>query len=165
MSDDLLRDLVGITDQERTVRAALRVERSPCARRPPALLPDIGAGPRIAGKELIGGLLRRRGYIAERVYTNLEAIGWMPGTRTRLTVKIDEGTETSRLSSDDGDHQRQPEDAGPGERLRRATDPQPYRKGILHRAGIDTLASEGGPILAGPVHLFVAADLQQQLAV
>src|SRR5260221_247050 len=155
MSDDLLGDVVGITDQERTVRASLRVERSQCDRRPSALLPDIGDGPRIAGKELIGGLLRRRGYIAERGSTNLEAIGWMPRTRTRLTGKLDEGTETSRLSSDDGDHPRQAEDAGPGERVRRRTDRQPDPQVKLHRCADRTtgVVMRGGEAVDADLHL------------
>src|SRR5258708_32679919 len=140
MSDDLLRDLVRIADQECTVRTSLRVERTPRNRRPPALLPDIRDGACVAREEFIGGLLRRGRDVTQRGHANLETIGRMPRTCARLTVEIDQGTKTPRLSPDDGDHQTQPEDAGPGEGLRCPSDPQPHRQPTLHGSQPDALA-------------------------
>src|SRR5438445_12770628 len=72
MSQDLLRYFVGVTDEQRPVRAELRVEARTGDGRPSALLRDTADGPGIAGKEVVGCLLAGGGDIAERVHADLE---------------------------------------------------------------------------------------------
>src|SRR5258708_7134138 len=68
-----------------------------------------------------------------------------------------------RFSADNCDHQRKAKRAGASKRLRGAANAKPYRQRILHRPGINTLSGQRRPMFAGPVHVLVLADLQQQV--
>src|SRR5881409_2962708 len=78
-------------------------------------------------------------------------------------IQVDERTEAMRLTADDRDHQRKPERPGADERFRRAADAQPDREWVLHRPRVDTLAAQGRAVLAGPVHMLLLPDLQEQV--
>jgi hypothetical protein len=75
VSYDLVGDFVGAADQQRAIRAPLRVEVRTSAGTPAALLADVADRAGVAGIELIRGLLRRGRDVAERVNANLQLIG------------------------------------------------------------------------------------------
>ena len=54
-------------------------------------------------------------------------------------------------------------DTGAHERLRRTSHADPDRQRVLDRSGVDALADQGRPVPTGPGHLFLVADLQEQL--
>src|ERR1700681_2391286 len=112
MSNDLLGDFVGAANQQRAVWTSLSVETRARDGRPSALLPDVGEGTGVPGKELIGRFLRRGRDIAERVHSDLQSIGRVPRTLACLSIEIDERTEAPRLTADDCDHQGKSEHAG-----------------------------------------------------
>src|SRR6266567_3267968 len=159
MADDLLYHFVGVADQQRALWTSLRVEPRACDGGPSALLPNIGDGAGVSGKEVVGRLLRGGCDIAERMHANLQLLGRVSCLPAGLAVEIDERTEAPRFTADDGDHQRKSELARPHERFRGAADPEPYREGVLHRPRVDALACQRRPILARPVNMLVVADL------
>lgn len=117
MSNDLLYHFVGVANQQRAVRASLSVETRTRDGRPSALLPDIGDGAGVAGKEVIGGVLRRRGHVTQGVYADLQSIECVPRSPASLPVEIDQWPEAPSFTADDGDHQGKPKRAGTSERL------------------------------------------------
>src|SRR5882757_7109035 len=94
---------------------------------------------------------------------NLELVGRMAGAQTRLAVTLDQRPEPVRFASDDRDHQRQTELPGANEGGGCAADTERYRKRILQRARVNSLAGEWGAMLARPVHMRFLADLQKQI--
>src|SRR5205085_12284616 len=96
-------------------------------------------------------------------HSHLQTIGSESGQPPGFAIEVDERPETPGLAADDRDHQRQAERAGAGERAGGPTDPEPDRKRILQRPGIDTLAGQGGTMPAGPGDVLVVADLEQQV--
>src|SRR5437588_7540322 len=161
--DDLLRNLVGITNQQRTFWTALRIETGAGDRRPAALPADIGEGAGVAGKEFIRGLLRCRRDITQRVDTDFQTIGRMPESLTSLPIQVDQRTKTVRVPTDDRDHQRKSERAGTRKGLRCSTDSEPYRQWILERTRINALSRQGRSMFARPGHILIVADLEEQL--
>src|SRR5258707_15396574 len=105
IADDLLHDFFGVADDQGAVRTPLRVAGGPGDGGPSALPTDPGDRTGVAGEEVVGGLLRRRGHVAQRVHADLQAIGRVPGSPAHLTVDIDERPEALRPAPDDGDHQ------------------------------------------------------------
>src|SRR3954468_10025968 len=53
VSEDLLDDFIGAADQQRALRASLRVEAFAGHRRPAALTADVGECSRVAGEESV----------------------------------------------------------------------------------------------------------------
>src|SRR5439155_22803624 len=106
---------VGTTNQQRAVWTTLGVEPRPRDGRPAALLRDSGDGTGVAGKERIGGFLSRVGDVAEGVNADLQAVGRVSGLLAGRAVEMDQRTEASRLTADDGDHQGKSQHAGTNE--------------------------------------------------
>src|SRR5439155_11446670 len=129
----------------------------------PALPPDVREGTGVAGKEVVGRLPGRRRDVAEGVYADLQPIGRVPRTRTRLPIEIDERTEAARFPADDGDHQRKTKRAGTGERARRTADTQPYGQRILHWSRVYALACQGSSMFARLGNVLVITDLEAQI--
>src|SRR6266850_7999215 len=94
---------------------------------------------------------------------HLELIRRMPSAQPGLAVTIDQWPKPVRLSSDDRDHQRQPECAGASEGTRRAADTEPNRQRVLERARVDSLPGECRAVLARPVNMHVLANVQKQI--
>src|SRR5439155_17455069 len=147
---DLFRDRLRISDNERTGRSEQGVEM--CARdwRPAAFLPDLRKTSRITGKKLVFGRRRTVGDIAQRMNANLELIRRMAGAQTSLAVTVDQWPKSVRFPTDNRDHQRQPEHAGANKRARRASDTEPNRQRVLQRARINSLPGEWRAVFARP---------------
>src|SRR6267143_4905581 len=94
---------------------------------------------------------------------HLQSLAREAGLPAGLPIEIDQWSEAPRLAADDRDHQRKTERAGADERLGRAADAQPDRQRILQRPGVHTLSGQRSAVLAGPVHMLVLTDVQQQL--
>ena len=163
MSHDLLDDLFRAADEKRAGRPELRIELRAGDRPPAALLPHLADRAGIPREELVRGLLRRLRDVAEAVHADLQSVGQEPGTPRRLLVEIHERTEAPRLSTDDRDHEWQPEHARAGERLWRPADADPDRQRILQRPRVHALPGERWPVLSGPAHVLVLADLEEEL--
>ena len=129
----------------------------------PRSLPTSVEGARVAGKEVVGRLLRRGRDVAERVHADLQLVRRMPGSPAGLAIEIDERTEAAGLAADDRDHQRKPERAGASERLR-ASRRRPARwatgpAAVSGRRPDPSAAAE----LARPVDVLVVPDLEKQV--
>ena len=72
-------------------------------------------------------------------------------------------TSSGRFAADDRDHQWQAEFAGAHERRLRTADAEPDRQRILDRPRIHALSGQRRTKLAGPLHVFVLANVQQQI--
>src|ERR1700722_967533 len=92
-----------------------------------------------------------------------EFFGRMTGGFACLPVEFDQWREPMCLAADHGDHEWQAQCAGARERLRCAADTDPYRQRVLQRAGIDGKVVESRPVLSGPGHELVVADLQEEI--
>ena len=141
----------GVTDHESAAGAAECFELAAGDGRPAALLADPGEGFGVAGEEVVCGLLVGVGDVAEGVDADFELFGGVAGALAGFAVEVNERAEAMGLAADDGDHERKAEDAGADEGFGRATDSQPDGERVLQGAGVDTLASERGAVLAGPV--------------
>src|SRR5258708_17666403 len=97
------------------------------------------------------------------MHADAQLIGRVSESLAGFAIEINQWPETMRFSADNCDHQRKAKRAGASERLRSAANTQPYRQKILHWPGIDALSGQGSPVFAGPVHVLVLADLQQQI--
>src|SRR5450631_2845633 len=95
--------------------------------------------------------------------TDFKLIRFVARSSARLAIEINERTKAPRLTTDDGDHQRQSQRTGTGKGFRCPADPKPDGKRILHRSRIDALTGERGTMLAGPVNQFVFTDVEQQI--
>src|SRR3954468_10632524 len=161
VAEDLLDDFIGTADQQRALRTPLCVEAFARDGRPAALTSDVGERPRVAGKEFVSRLFGGRCDVAQRMDADLEPIGWMSGALSRFAIQSDQGTEPFRLTSDDGDHQRQSEHPGSNERRRSSAHAEPDRQRILQRSWIYSLTRQRWPEPAGPRDLLVVTNLQQ----
>src|SRR5438270_9884346 len=141
----------GVADHERAGGAAERFDLAAGDGRPAALFADLGEGVGVAWEEVVCGLLVGVGDVAEGVNADFESLGGVAGAFAGFSVEVDEGSEAVGLAADDGDHERQAEDAGAYEGLRRAAYSQPDGERVLQRARVDALAGERGAVLAGPV--------------
>ena len=74
MSQDLLYDFIGAPNQERALWTPLCVEPRTSDRSPSPFFPDVRERTSVAGKEIVGGLLRSRCDITERVHADLQSI-------------------------------------------------------------------------------------------
>ena len=163
MAQDLLCHFLRFAEEPRALRRELRIELSPRHRCPAALLADVRHHAGEAGVEILGGLLRRVGHVAERVHPDLQLVRRETRPSTRFAVKIDEGTEAVCLAADDRDHQREPEQASANERLWGPADADPDREALLQRPRIHALSAERSSELAGPLGVFLIAEPQQEL--
>src|SRR5438270_3879961 len=101
---DLFRDGLRISDNQRSGRSEQGVEMCASDWRPAALLPDLRKTSRITGKEFV---CRRRctvGDIAQRMNANLELIWRVSGAQTGVMVAVDQWPEAVRFSADDRHH-------------------------------------------------------------
>ena len=87
----------------------------------------------------------------------------MAGAQTSLTVTIDQQPKPVRLAADNRDHQRQTKRPGANKGSRRAADTERYRKRILQRARVNSLAGEWSAVLARPVDVRVLTNVQKQI--
>src|SRR4051794_7180120 len=101
---DLFRDSLGISDNERSGRSEQGVEMCASDWRPAAFLPDFRKTARITGKEIVCRLCRTVGNIAQRMNADLELIWSVSRPQTRFTVTVDQWPEAVRFPADDGNH-------------------------------------------------------------
>src|ERR1700704_2389365 len=95
--------------------------------------------------------------------SHLELIRRMAGAAPCLAVTINQWPKAAVLAADDGDHQRQPEDAGASEGARRASGTEPDRQRVLERAWVNSLPGQGSAVFARPVNMRVLANVQKQI--
>src|SRR5258708_560655 len=88
--------------------------------------------------------------------------GRWPDRSGGLAIQIDQRPKTARLTPNDRDHQRQSERPGSRERVRGAADADPNRQRILYGPRIDALSGQCRPKLAGPVHMLMLTDIEQE---
>src|SRR5438128_11667736 len=101
---DLFRDSLRISYEQRSGRSELGVEMGASDWRPTAFLPDLRKTSRITGKESVCRFRCTVGDIAQRMNAHLELIWRMAGAQTSLAVTVDQWPEAVRFASDDGDH-------------------------------------------------------------
>ena len=142
---------------------ALGIEMGTRDRTPAALFAGLAHTLQVAGRKLVNRLLERRCDVAERMHADLQLIGRVSSPSSGLTVEVHQRPKPARISTDDRDHQRQPQRARTRERARRSTDPQPDWQRVLHRPRINTLAGQGRPEFTGPGDVLVVADRQQEV--
>src|SRR6267154_3212969 len=123
--EDLFRDRLGVADQQRASRSAQGVELSTCGRGPAAFLADFRKGVCIAWKEYFRGFVRGVREKANGVKTYSKPLGGMSGAAPSLAVEVYERAEASRLTADNGNHERKSQHAGANERFGRAADADP----------------------------------------
>src|SRR6185503_4505626 len=87
----------------------------------------------------------------------------MAGRFSRRTVEIDQWTKPPRLTTDDRDHQWQPQLAGTHERGRRPAYAEPDGQRVLHGSRIHPLPRERRAVLPAPVDVLIRPDLQEQV--
>src|SRR5947209_9116481 len=152
---DLFRDSLRISDNERSGRSELGVEVGASDWRPAAFLPDLRKTACITGKEFVCRFRCTVGDTPQRMNANLELIWKVSRAQSRFTVAIDQWPKTVRFPADDGDHYWEPEHAGANKRAGCASDTEPNRQRILQRARINSLSGECRAMLARPVHVRV----------
>jgi hypothetical protein len=106
---------------------------SNCARvvgGPAAFLSNFREAVRIKGIEIVRGPLGRVAQKTDGVETHHQFLRAVTGAAASLSVEIDQRAKASRLSTDDGDRQRETELACADERGWRATHTDPYRQGF-----------------------------------
>src|SRR2546430_14767350 len=101
---DLFRDGLRISYEQRSGRSELGIEMWASHRWPSALPANLSKALRIAGKEFVFGRRRTVGDIAQRMNANLELIWRVSSAQPRFTVAVDQSPKTVRLPADDGDH-------------------------------------------------------------
>src|SRR5437764_10858936 len=101
---DLFRDRLRISYEQRSSRSEQGVEMCASDWRPAAFLPDLRKTSRITGKEVVCRLCRTVGDIAQRMNTHLELIWRVSRAQTRVTVAVDQWPEAVRFPADDGNH-------------------------------------------------------------
>src|ERR1700730_11094532 len=138
-----------VADEQRAFRSAQRVKLRPCSWRPSPFLANFGEGVGVAGEKSVRGFL---GGIAEKsnhVQTDFQLFGFVSAANACFTVKIDERPEAVRFAADDGNHERQPEDAGARERSWRAAHTDPDGQRILQRSRVNGLTVKGWGMVSG----------------
>src|SRR5216684_3069217 len=160
---NLVDDLVRSADNQRTMRACLRVEVSARDGPPATLATCFGEALNVAGNKFVDSLFHTRCHVPERVHAYAQSLGRMPGTSSRLAIKIHQRPKPPRVTADDRDHQRQPEHTRTRERVWGASDPQPDWQWILHRSRIHTLPAQGRPELTRPRDVLVGTHVQQEV--
>src|SRR5207249_9194952 len=85
------------------------------------------------------------------------------GAPASLAVEVHERAEAMRLSADDRDHEREPEQPRAHERLRRAAHADPDWQALLERSRVHALARERRPMLAGPLRMLLVAQREQKV--
>jgi hypothetical protein len=93
----------------------------------------------------------------------MNSIGRVARCPSGLAVEVYQRAEAARLAADDRDHEREAERARADEGFGRAAYAEPDGQGILQRARVDALASEWGAKLAGPGHVFLGAQGEEEL--
>src|SRR5438270_2300665 len=101
---DLFRDSLRISYEQRSGRSEQGVEVCASDWRPAAFLLDLRKTSRITGKEFVCRFCRTVGDIAKRMNTNLELIWRMSRAQTRVTVAVDQWAEAVRFPADDRNH-------------------------------------------------------------
>src|SRR5947208_11055894 len=101
---DLFRDSLWISDNERSGRSEQGVEVCASDWRPAAFLPDLRKTSRITGKEFVCRFRCTVGDITQRMNADLKLIWRVSRAQPRFAVAVDQWTETMRLAADDGDH-------------------------------------------------------------
>src|SRR5207248_3648933 len=101
---DLFRDGLRISDNERSGRSEQGVEMCASDWRPAAFLPDLRKTSRIAGKEFVCRFRCTVGDIAQRMNADLELIRRVSRAQTGVTVAVDQRPKTVRLPADDRNH-------------------------------------------------------------
>lgn len=119
-AQNFFSDSLRIADDQCAAGPAQSVELIARYWRPSAFLADLGEGLRVAGEEVFCGLIVGVGDVAQRVNADFERFGRVACACSGFAIEIDEGTKTMGLASDDCDHQREAEDSGSNEGLRRA---------------------------------------------
>ena len=164
-TEEFFGDGFRCADDEGSSGAAECVVLGAGGRGPATFFADLSEGVGVAGKEDVGGLGVGVAEEADRVDADFELLGVVAGAVAGFAVEVDEGAEAVVLSADDGDHERETEEAGAGERLRSATDAEPDGEGVLEGAGIDALAGEGCTVFAGPVEVGGFADFEEEVEI
>src|SRR5439155_1195702 len=103
---DLGRDLVRRPNKVRAARATLGLELLAARRRPAALAPDPRHHIRVRRVRIVGDLPRVVPDQAVRVDAHAQLRRIVPGATARLSVKVDQGHEATRLATDDGKGER-----------------------------------------------------------
>src|SRR6266853_4520357 len=101
----LLRDCLGISDQQRTGRSAHSVELCPRGRGPAALLADLSERMCVPRIEVVRSLLGCVSQEADRMKTHDEFLGRVTRAAACLAVKVDKRAESFRFATDDSDHE------------------------------------------------------------
>src|SRR5436190_4685009 len=101
---DLFRDSLRISDNERSGRSEQGVEMRASDWRPAAFPANLSEALRITGKEFVCRFRCTVGDIAQRMDANLELIWRVSRAQPRFTVAVDQWPEAVRFPADDGDH-------------------------------------------------------------
>src|SRR2546430_5679985 len=101
---DLFRDSLWISDNERSGRSEQGVEMCASDWRPAAFLPDLRKTSRITGKEFFCRFRCTVGDIAQRMNAALELIWRVSRAHPRFTVAVDQRPKRVRSPADDRDH-------------------------------------------------------------
>src|SRR4030081_1711049 len=115
---NLVDHLVRTAEDHGPMRPALRIEMGARDGTPAALLAGLGHALDIALSKLVARLLERRCDVAKGMHADLQLIERVPGPAASLTVEVHQRAESSRISADDRDHERQPKGASARERSR-----------------------------------------------
>ena len=135
--ENLGRNLVRRPNEVRAARATLGLELLAARRRPAALAPDLRHHIRVRRVRIVGDLPRVVPDQAVRVDAHAQLRRIVPGATARLSVKVDQGHEATRLATDDGKGERQAEPTRAHDRLGMSADRDPYRQGVLNRTRKD----------------------------
>ncbi len=130
---------------------------------PAALAADAPEGMRVGGPELFGSLGIRVRDIADCMHRDIQRLRRVARTPACLAVEVDERPKAVGLPADDGDRQRQPQQAGAGKAVGRSPHAEADGQDRLHGPGPYTLACQRGPVPAAPVHLDLVAQMQQEI--
>jgi hypothetical protein len=112
---------LGFADEECALGTAEDFELVAGDGGPAALFADLGEGFRVAGKEVVGGLLVGVSDVAEGVDADFEGLGCVAGTQASGAVEFDERAEAEGFAADDGDHEGKAEVSGTDEGFGSAT--------------------------------------------
>src|SRR5207247_8777309 len=136
---DLFRDSLRISDNERAGRSEQRVEMCASDWRPAAFLPDLRKTSRITRKEFVCRFRCTVGDIAQRMNADLELIWRVSRAQPRVTVAVDQRPEAVRFPADDRNHQWETEHAGANKAAGCASDTEPNRQRVLQWPRVTSL--------------------------
>jgi hypothetical protein len=112
---DLFRYCRRIPNQERSRLSTQCIVLPTRHRRPAAFFADLGEHPLVSGVVVVGCLLRRLTWKAQRVDSDLQLLSRMARPPSCFAIQVDQRTEPVRLAANDCDHQGEAQHTGANE--------------------------------------------------